>query len=278
MKSRSPKSQLAVEMSEALCQANGWSKEHAWKSIAKLLLTCEIFPSKSIGWCPFHDVVVYRESNDFGPLDSPVNLVRQRAEQLTSFLAKELGVSRSSLCSEIGDYWRHSDIRPFQPHNLVGNAFRSIVAHLLVRYGDQGLEIEEEVLPSIEYPGFNFSSRSRGARIDIVARRGGIAVALISVRWRFRHDRVDVVDEAISYMHAARKHNAHCKFYAVVAEFSPPRLAKILSNASPDVPNRAIEACIHLQPELLWNGLNENGRTKNLRCLAWLIDQSFNWK
>ena len=278
MKPRHVNAQLAVEMFDSLQAKHHWNADEAWKGIATLLLTCQIFPAKAIGWKSFHDVVVYRESNDFGEAGSDPNAVRNRAENLSCYLASELGIPRKKLCSTIGQYWRNPSISGLQPNNLVGHAFRSLAAHFLSIYGDKGLVYDEEVNPALEYPGYAFASRSDKAKLDIVVRRKSMAVALISVRWRFRHDRVDVVDEATSYMHAARKHNQHCKFFAVVGEFSPPRLAKILSNAPPEMPKGAIDACVHFNPELLWKGLKENGRTQHLQSLAWLAEQSHSWK
>ena len=202
----------------------------------------------------------------------------ERAERLTAYLAQEIGCGRRELCSAISLYWRHPEIVGFQPNNLVGNAFRSLIAHSLKTLGDEDVEIEEEVNPFVEFPGFPFASRSKSPRIDIIARRNKVTVALISARWRFRHDRVDVIEEANSYVPAARRHNPNCKFYAVVGEFSPPRLAKILSNCPPEMPQGSITACVHFAPNLLWNGLSENGRTSNLKSLEWLIGQTKVWK
>lgn len=269
---------IAIDLFDMLCDRNSYKSNEVWKAFSQLLLTCEIFLSKRTGWEPLRDVVVYRESNDFPLPSEQSNTVVERAEKLSAFLASQLGCNRVEICSKIALYWRHKDILAFQPNNLVGNAFRSLIAHSLKRFGDPEIEIEEEVNPFIEFPGFPFSSRSKTPRIDIVLRRKKLTVALISARWRFRHDRVDVVEEANSYLPAARRHNPNCQFYAVVGEFSPPRLAKILSNSPPEMPFGSISACVHFAPELLWEGLGENGRTKNLKSLDWLIDQSRVWK
>lgn len=274
-KSHISNAQLAVNMFEQLRQSHNWSVDEAWKGIALLLLTCQIFAS---GWKKFHNVVVYRDSNDFKVLASGPNAYLRRAEQLSVYLAAELGVDRSNLCSTIGQYWRHPAVQKLQPNNPVGNAFRSLVAHVLKTYGDPMLTYDEEVPLATEYPGFPFHSRSKKAKLDIVARRAGQPVALISVRWRFRHDRVDVVDEATTYMHAARKHNPKCSFFAVVGEFAPNRLTKILSHAPPEMPKGAIDACVHFNPRLLWDGLGENGVTKHLKSLSWLAKESHGWR
>ena len=76
---------------------------------------------------------------------------------------------------------------------------------------------EEEVYPHSTFPGFGFSTRSKDAKLDIVAYKNGQIVALMSTRWRFRHDRVDLVEEV----------------------------------------NAALTATVHFAPQLLWNGLRE---------------------
>ena len=200
----------------------------------------------------------------------------QRAEQLSAYLAEELGIPRTELCSTIGQYWRTPVVAKFQPHNLVGHSFRSLIVNALTIFGDTDIDYQEEVSPHDEFPGYHFGTRSKRAKIDIIARRGNIPVALISARWRFRHDRVDVIEEALSYAPAARRVNPSCNFYAMLGEFAPNRLEKVLSNCPPH-PNPAISAAVHFAPQLISNGLGENGRLSELRSLDWLIEQTSSW-
>lgn len=272
---RSANAQLAVDLFEQLVIKHGWKYGEAWKGIAILLLTCQVWRDQ---WRNLHDVVVYREVNDFKYGKKGPNIVIQRGEKLTAYLAKELGFSRSSLCSNIGQYWEHNQVSDKQPHNLVGHAFRSITVRCLELFGDRGITYEEEVSPHSEFPGYNFNTRSKDPKIDIVARRGHNTVALISSRWRFRHDRVDVVEEALAYSGAAQRHNPNCKLYASVAEFSPNRLEKILSNCPPAHPHPSLSAAVHFNPALVSNGLGENGRLVHLQSLKWLIEQTYSWK
>ncbi len=275
MINRSSNAQLAVELYNKLNEQYHWSADSAWHGIARLLLTCDIWSRR---WEPFHDVVVYRETNDFslGTNRQP-NAVLRRAETLTSFLADQLGVDRKDLCREIGLYWREASILPLQPHNPVGHAFRSLVVTILEKFGSQDVRYEEEVDPHKEFPGFEFSTRSKKPRIDIVARRGSKTVALMSTRWRYRHDRVDVVEEALAYGGAARRHNPKCQLFAVIGEFAPNRLDKILSNCAPAHPHPPLTAAVHFAPVLISKGLGENGRLSALRDLAWLASQSYDW-
>jgi hypothetical protein len=252
-----------------------WSKATAWHGIARLLLTCDRWNS---GWVPFHDVVVYREVNDFprNPVAAS-NAVLDRARSLTNFLADELEIDRRNICSQIGLYWKDPVVSGKQPHNLVGHAFRSLAVEILQTFGDPGVTYEEEVRPSDEFPGFEFRTRSEKAKVDIVARRGRRTVALISSRWRFRHDRVDVHEEALAYISAARRHNPNIELFAYVGEFAPNRLKKILDSSEP-APNAPLTAAVHFAPQLITKGLGENGRLSHLKSLEWLIDRTWTWK
>jgi len=273
---RSENAQIAVDMFHDLQIDNMLSIDTAWIGIARLLLSCDIWDG---GWKAFHDIVVYRERNDFGLNENgEPNSCWKRADRLTDYLAGSLGVSRSDLCGNVGRYWHNTAVRGLQPHNLVGHAFRSIVVAVLQTFGDSSLTYEEEVDPYVLYPGVQFHTRSLRPRIDIVASRLGIPVALMSVRWRYRHDRVDLVDEAIAYAPAGRRRNPYCKFYAVIGEFAPSRLDKVLGHCPPLSPHPAIDAAIHFAPELLWNGLQENGRTRHLKDLPWLVKETHAWR
>lgn len=271
---RSINAQLAIDMYEALRAKYNWNRVTAWQGIARLLLSCDIWRH---GWQPFHGIVVYREVNDFKDGPRGPNVVMRRAETLTSFLANELGVSRTTLCDEIAAYWKHPNISNLQPHNLAGHAFRSLTVHILKTFGDPDVTYAEEVSPYEEFPGQHFTTRSREPKIDIVARRGDVTVAIISSRWRYRHDRVDVVEEAMAYAPAARRHNPNCLLYASVGEFAPNRLDKVLSNCPPAQPHGALTAVTHFAPQLITQGLEENGRMTQLHSLDWLIGETFLW-
>lgn len=273
---RSENAQLAVDLYNELLQQYQWNADTAWHGIALLLLSCKVW--KAGRWQPFREVVVHREANDYkvGRSGKP-NLYLRRAENLTGYLAGELGVPPAELCARIGLYWGQPKVRKLQPHNLVGHAFRSLVVTALEQFGAPGLTYAEEVSPYTLFPGHQFHTRSEDPRVDVVASKGPQTVALISTRWRFRHDRVDVVDEALAYVSAARRHNPNCKIYAVVGEFAPNRLHKILSNCPPQDPHGAIDAAVHFAPQMLTDGLQENGRVTNLRSLSWLIGQTHLW-
>lgn len=271
--SRGSNAEIAARLFHELCDAHHYDAATCWKAIAELLLTCDVWSSPD-GWRRFHGVVVYRESNDFRVAGGAV---RRRAERLSAYLADQLGCSREQLCERISRYWREPAVRDLQPNNLVGHAFRSMIVEALRRFGAPHVVYEEEVRPADLFPGRAFTTRSKKAAIDVVARVNGGVAALISARWRFRHDRVDVPDEALSYVPAARHTSPAARFYAVLGEFSPPRLEKVLAHCAPAHPNPAIDGAVHFAPLLLHEGLGENGRTSELKDLAWLIGESARW-
>jgi len=104
---RSTNAQLAIQMFDGLQNQFNWSPGTAWQGIARPLLLCEIWRQ---GWQAFHDTVVCREVNDFKIGARGPNIVMQRAEQLSDYLAAELGIPRNTLSQEIGLYWKHQSI------------------------------------------------------------------------------------------------------------------------------------------------------------------------
>jgi hypothetical protein len=272
---RSKNAQLAVDLFDDLQKSFNWTPQSAWQGIARLLLSCEVWKPK---WEAFHDVLVYIDSNRFIAGERGPSSTLRKAEHLTAYLASQLGVERSQLCSNIGLYFQRETIRPLQPHNLIGHAFRSLVTTALHRFGDPGVVYQEEVSPHAEFPGQVFTTRSKRAMIDIVARRDNRTVALMTVRWRIRHDRLDVIDEAMAYAPAAHRHNPHSKIYAVIGEFDGGRLRKVLANSQPIMPHAALAATVHFAPQLIREGLSENGTLEHLQSLEWLIGETFKWR
>ncbi len=281
--SRGVRAKLAVDEVRLLREKHGWSKNDAWKGIAILLLSCDVWVSDGysrLNSLRAHmgvpDVVIYRERNDFKAPDGKPNATVRRAANLSRYLATELGVNDAQLCDTIGAFYRTPVISAMQPHNIVGHAFRSICVEILKLYGDPGIQYEEEVDPYALFPGYAFDTRSKDAKLDIMGSRNGVPVALISARWRYRHDRVDVHEEMRAYGPAARATNRNCALYGLIAEFSPVRLEKLLAH-SPPTRNAILDATVHFAPNLITSGLGENGRLKELKSLEWLVDQTFSW-
>ena len=114
----------------------------------------------------------------------------------------------------------------------------------------------------------------------IVVRRGreNRVVALMTTRWTYRHDRVDIIDEARAYMPAARNVNQQCRFFGVTAEFMPARLNKVIQQTSPVINNAAINRLVHLNPDLPGVLLGNNGNLAQMWSLRDMVGDSANWK
>lgn len=276
---RGRNAQIAADMYNELRSSHLWGVDEAWMGIAHLLLTCQV--QDRTGWVPLVakgdtkplGVVVYRESNDFKVTRGGLpNATVRKAERLSTYLAGKLGLPRHEVCSRIGQYWRREEVAGLQFHNLVGHAFRSIIVEILRHFGAAGLTYDEEHDARELFRGWPLTSRSKEPKIDILVLRERRPVAMLSTRWRYRHDRVDFIDEAHSYSAAADRMFGRCPYYAIMGEFSPSRVAKVLEN----VP-RPIAAAIHFCPSLITAGLGENGRTDQLRDLKHLVEETHNW-
>jgi hypothetical protein len=266
--------ELAVSLFKKEVVSHGYGAADGWKAIIQLLVTCELWVGKA--WLPSHGQPVFRESNDYKlTQQGKPNTALREAELMGNYLASQLGVPQTALCANLGLFIKSLNI---QPNNPRGHAFRSIAAEFLSTYGDPALSIEEEVSPHQLFPGVPFNLRSAEPRVDLTVHRGNNLVALCSVRWSYRHDRVDMLEEAAAYMGAARRINSHCQFFGITAEMNPARLKKVVSQTSPLVSHAAMTRLVHVHPPLATTVIGHNGALGNLMSLEQWAADSFNWK
>ncbi|MDE2967316.1 MAG: hypothetical protein OXS30_07530 [Chloroflexota bacterium] len=269
--------EFAVRLYTGLLVENQWQLDRAWLAIAVLLMTCDVW--RHARWVPFHGAPVLTESNQYRLLRGGApNKPLTEALKVRDRLAAELGIDRKDLCSAIGRFFAHPTIVGLQPNNPRGHAFRSLVAETISRFGDPELVVHEEVSPRELFPGFDFGNRSKDARIDIVVQRNARIVALVTTRWTYRHDRVDIIDEALAYVPSARRQNHGCRFFGVTAEFMAARLRKVIDQSSPKLQNAAIDRLVHLNPELPSDLVGRNGDLKDMWSLENMVEDSFNWQ
>lgn len=267
--------ELAVEIFSDIMSDRGWGLEKAWLATTMVLMTCEVWESGT--WRPLFALPVLMERNNYKENVAGPNRYMRDAALIKGVLASELSIPVSEVCGMIGQYFRHERIIRLQPNNPRGHAFRSIVAECLSLFGDPELEITEEQSPHDMFPGYAFPGRSSHARIDIAATRRMIPVSLISARWTYRHDRVDMIDEARAYMPAARGVNGNCTFYGVTAEFVTARLQKVVKETEPVARNAALTRLVHINPALPTNVLGNNGILGHLMSLEDFVRESWNW-
>jgi hypothetical protein len=251
-----------------------YGPESGWKAVIQLLVTCEIWLGRA--WAPCHGQPVFRESNDYKltKQGKPSAALRE-AELMGNYLAAQLGVPKSALCANLGLFIKSLGI---QPNNPRGHAFRSIAAEFLATFGDPELSIGEEISPHQLFPGVPFHLRSAEPRVDLTIHRGNNLVALCSVRWSYRHDRVDMLEEAAAYMGAARRVNSQCRFFGITAEMNPARLRKVVAQTLPVVSHAAMTRLVHVHPPLATTVIGHSGQLEPLMSMAdWAAD-SFNWK
>jgi hypothetical protein len=263
----------AVQAFKARTAETSRDLSQAWLTIAELLMTCEIWSSGK--WKHFREQLVLRESNDYKINKGGPSQALKEAVLMGDYLATKLGVERSSLCSNVGGFLKGLKI---QPNNPRGHAFRSLVSNVLGVYGDPTLSVEEEVNPYPLFPGFTFNLRSTNPRIDIVISRNNQIVALCSTRWSYRHDRVDILEEARAYMAAARRVNPNCKFFGITAEVNPARLKKVVKSSAPCQRNAAVERLVHLHYPLVSTVIGHNGELRHLMDLTEWVEDSRNWR
>ena len=254
--------------------SRSYTAEEAWKAIIQLLVTCELWAGKS--WAPSHGQPVFRESNNYKlNQDGSPNKALREAQLMGNYLATQLGVPQTALCANLGLFIKSLNI---QPNNPRGHAFRSLVAEFLTMFGDPALSVAEEASPHELFPGIPFNLRSEEPRVDLTVHRGNNLVALCSVRWSYRHDRVDMLEEAVAYMSPARRINGHCRFFGITAEMNPARLKKVISQTSSVVSHAAMTRLVHVHPPLATSVIGHNGALGHLMSLADWAVSSFHWK
>lgn len=275
---KDPNANLSVRLFDNLISEYQWSVDDAWLAVVKLLVTCDVFDSKA--WRALYGSPVLMERNNYKiSLLGKRNQCLREADAVRGYLAEKLGVSSEDVCAHIGEFFRQPNIASLQPNNPRGHAFRSIVTRFLERFGDPQLDLFEEVSPHDRFPGFSFSGRSKEPRMEILATRNEKPVAILSVRWTYRHDRVDMIDEAREYMPAARRANPNVAFFGVTAEFVAARLKKVIAVTEP-VAKRgaALTRLVHLNAFLCRELLGHDGELAHLWSLSDLARSSFSWK
>lgn len=275
-----PHANLAVQLFDQIMNQNGWGLDRAWLGIAKLLLTCEVWRDGE--WRPFSvmppGTPLLMESNNYRVTRAGMpNSYLREANLVRDYIARRLGVPSGNLCNHLGVYFQQPNIANLQPNNIRGHAFRSLVAHILATYGDPALEIREEFSARDLFQGWPLVTRSQAPNIDITVFRNGLLVAIASVRWTYRHDRVDMLDEAHSYIPPARRTNPRCGFFGITAEFATARLKKVVNQSEPVQANSVVRRLVHLHAPLATTVIGNDGVLAHMMDLQDFVRASFTW-
>ena len=100
----------------------------------------------------------------------------------------------------------------------------------------------------------------------------------MSTKWTYRHDRVDLIDEARAYIPAARNVNPACVYYGVVAEFGKARLKKVIDQTEAVLPTAALRRLVHIKASLPSSVIERNGDLAHLIDLEEMVKESWTWK
>jgi len=160
-----------------------------------------------------------------------------------------------------------------QRHNIVGAAFAALVKIALQKFGVQDPQItyELEVPGAIAFPGVHIPTRSVNPSIDILVRKAGKNIGIISTKWSYRHDRVDdLTTECRAYKNAAGYTDTKLFYYIATNEFDPARSDKLIGD-------KCVDRVIHVHKELVTGVCKLNGRLANLWDLSELLEASHNW-
>lgn len=184
---------------------------------------------------------------------------RKRAQEVAKLLAQELNCSEVDLQSQV-DLLVRSDIFDYPPqrNNVTGKGFVTAIFQLLRCFSAADYDfLPEGEIGKAVFPGVREAPRRAP---DIVVSKNGMEVAVISVKWSIRHDRLkDSIDECDYY----KRLRPSLKFYFVTNEFDPARLAKLMQSY-------CIDAVYHVHKALL-DALGINGRVRNVRDLSELL-------
>jgi hypothetical protein len=272
--------ELAVSQFGDILNSTCWGLDNAWLAISQLLMTCKVWrdhqwvnlPVMPPG-CP-----VLMESNNYRLTKGgqPNRNVRD-ATAVRDYMAARLGVSPEAMVDHLGRYFGEPGISHLQPNNPRGHGFRSLIAETLSRFGDPALRIDEEVKAHELFPGQPLQTRSDDPKIDIVVHRGPLLVAMVSTRWTYRHDRVDMIDEAHAYVPPARHQNPHCTFYGATAEIVTARLRKVLRETEAVQQHGVITGLVHLHAPIASSVIGRNGDLVHLVDLVDFVNQSYSW-
>jgi len=195
----------------------------------------------------------------------------ERATKVNMFLATQFSCKPEEVEPRVDKLMKTPAYCGIQRQNPLGIAFAELVRHLLARFGSQRIEYRAEVRAEDLFPGVKLQSRSKNPRIDVVAFKSNVPVALISTKWSFRHDRLtDVIDESLSYRAAARRIGLKIPCVFVTNEFDPARLDKVLTC---DV----LAFVAHVCPKLVTDICGLNGRLAELKDLPYLVKQTHSW-
>jgi len=120
------------------------------------------------------------------------------------YIARRLGVDPRRVQAMVDRLMKLPAYQGLQRHNIVGSAFAGLLKHVLEQTGEPSLIYELEVNGNTAFPGVQLPTRTGEPFIDILVRKAGRSIGIISTKWSIRHDRInDLTSECRAYKNAA---------------------------------------------------------------------------
>ncbi|MCL4504835.1 MAG: hypothetical protein M1434_14165 [Chloroflexi bacterium] len=276
MPSREQTVKDAIGLFEDADNPSGLTKSSAWLGIYQTLLWYE--PVNHLGYSELPHII---DADKLRPTAirretwTKPNVWQIRAGKVHTYLSEQLGCTSPNTAAKFDLLLKSPDYRGLQRQNTLGIAFAGLIEHVLSKYGDQGLSYATEVEASTIFPGITVPGRSGTPRMDVLASRADIPIAVISAKWSVRHDRLnDITNECpvykAAYERIYRQGRKRLKYYVVTNEFDPSRLTKMLDDS-------CVDSIVHVHKSAVVDVCGLDGRLAELTDLTDFIDVTSSW-
>lgn len=184
---------------------------------------------------------------------------QRRAIDFEEYLADRLGCNPDEVHKYINLLFKQPEFEGLQGQNPRGIAFVGLIANGIEQFTDLKYKVRTEVDSATIFPGIVFPGRSKAASIDVLVEENRNPVAVVSIKWSVRHDRInDLTNECPAYKAAAQRlSRIDLKYYVVTNEFDRGRLDKILDDT-------CIDGVVHVDKNAVINVCEQNGKLNDL--------------
>ena len=121
------------------------------------------------------------------------------------------------------------------------------------------------------FPGVQLPTRTGEPFIDILVRKDGRNIGIISTKWSIRHDRInDLTSECRAYKNAATWTDTRIFYFVATNEFDPARSQKLIED-------KCIDGVVHVHKPLVTEVCELDARLVEMLDLSELIRLTHSW-
>ena len=262
----------ATQIVQGALYPQGFSAQTAWLGIYRALLWYE--PVQVTGFTSLPHII---DADKLRPSTRRKTWVKPsawqiRAQTFQQHFAQHLGVLPSQVEQIVDQLMKLPAYAGMQRQNSLGIAFSGVVRFVLEKFGNPAITYDLEVDATTIFPGLTMPGRSTKPMIDILAKKGGQIVAIISTKWSLRHDRInDITNECPIYKNVAfQQARTRLNYCVVTNEFDPARLSKVLGDV-------CVNAVVHVHKDAVTTACQLDGRLATMLDLADLVSLSGTW-